>query len=312
MDRPIHCPIETAMLDLNDFFYFVHVIDRGGFTAAARSLGVPKSTLSHRVRQLESSLGVRLINRTSRQFSTTNVGKEFYHHAALTLQQAEAAESLIRQPLAEPSGTIRFTVSVPLAQFAINRMLGDFISRFPKINLVQYATDDYVDIVAENYDLAIRAHSEPLPESTLVGRSLAPAPWYLFASASYLDRAGTPRSPEELPRHGALFMMRGGAPQWQMRHRRKRSVAVPIEPRLSSNDMVALKQSACAGLGIVALPSYVCRAEMQTGELTRVLPDWVAGDSTLTALIPFRRGMLPSIRAFVDFISAEFPKVISS
>jgi DNA-binding transcriptional LysR family regulator len=169
-----------------------------------------------------------------------------------------------------------------------------------------------VDIVAENYDLAVRAHTEPLPDSTLVGRNLTPAPWYLFASPSYLDRAGTPRSPEELPRHGALFMMRGGAsPQWQMRHRRKRDVVVPVEPRLSSNDMVALKRSACAGLGIVALPGYVCRTEVQTGELARVLPEWQAGDSTLTALTPFRRGMLPSVRAFVDFISIEFPKVIS-
>jgi DNA-binding transcriptional LysR family regulator len=300
------------MLDLNDFYYFVQVIDRGGFTAAARGLGVPKSTLSHRVRQLENSLGVRLINRTSRQFSTTNVGQEFYRHAASMLERAEAAENAIRHRLAEPSGTVRFTVSVPAAQFAMSRILPDFINRFPKINLVQYATDDYVDIVAENYDLAIRAHSEPLPDSTLVRRKLAPAPWYLFASPSYLDRAGTPRSPQELPRHSTLCMMRGGVtPQWQMRHQRRRDVPVAVEPRLCGNDMVTLKRSACAGLGIIALPGYVCRAEMQSGELTRVLPDWVAGDSTLTALIPFRRGMLPSVRAFVDFISAEFHKVIS-
>jgi DNA-binding transcriptional LysR family regulator len=300
------------MLDLNDFFYFVQVVDRRGFTSAGRSLGVPKSTLSHRIRQLESRLGVRLINRTSRQFSTTNVGKEFYHHATLMLAQAEAAENAIRHRLAEPSGTIRFTVSVPIAQFAMGGMLPDFMSRFPKIDLVQYATDDYVDIVAENYDLAVRAHSDPLPDSTLVRRELAPAPWYLFAAPSYLDRAGSPRSPEELSRHATLYMMRGShQPTWQMRHRRKRDVVVPVEPRFSSNDLVALKRSACAGFGIVALPGYVCRAEVETGELTRVLPDWLAGDSTLTALIPFRRGMLPSVRAFVDFIGAEFPKAIS-
>jgi DNA-binding transcriptional LysR family regulator len=300
------------MLDLNDFFYFVQVVDRGGFTAASRSLGVPKSTLSHRLRALEASLGVRLINRTSRRFSTTDIGNEFYRHAASMLAQAAAAESAVRQRLAEPSGTIRFTTAVATAQFAMKEMLPEFIRRFPKVNVVQHATDDYVDIVAESYDLAIRAHGEPLPDSTLVQRTLAPAPWFLFAGPSYLDRTGVPQSPEELARHSALFMMRRGVPLcWQMRHATKREVVVPVEPRLSSDDMVVLKQSARVGLGIVALPGYVCRADVEAGELQRVLPGWTAGDSTLTVLVPFRQGMLPSVRAFVDFISAELPKVVA-
>jgi len=300
------------MLDLNDFFYFVQIVDRGGFTAASRSLGVPKSTLSHRIRALEASLGVRLINRTSRRFSTTDVGNEFYRHAVSMLAQADAAENAVRRRLAEPSGTIRFTTAVATAQFAMKDILPEFIRRFPKVKVVQHATDGYVDIVGENYDLAIRAHTDPLPDSTLVQRTLAPAPWFLFAGPSYLDRAGTPQSPKELAHHSALFMMRRGvAPQWQMRHPTKREVVVPLEPRLSSDDMVVLKQSACVGLGIVALPGYVCRDDVQAGELRRVLADWTAGDSTLTALVPFRRGMLPSVRAFVDFISAELPKVVA-
>jgi DNA-binding transcriptional LysR family regulator len=300
------------MLDLNDFYYFVQIVDRGGFTAASRSLSVPKSTLSHRIRALEASLGVRLLNRTSRQFSATDVGNEFYRHAVSMLAQADAAESAVRQRLAEPSGTIRFTTTVATAQFAMKEMLPAFISRFPKVRVVQHATDGYVDIVGENYDLAIRAHTDPLPDSTLVQRTLAPAPWFLFAGPSYLDRAGTPRSPDELARHSALAMIRRGVePQWQMRHPTRREVVVAIEPRLASDDIVVLKQSARAGLGIVALPGYVCRDDVQTGELQRVLPDWTAGDSTLTALIPFRQGMLPSVRAFVDFISAELPKVVT-
>src|ERR1700722_18563148 len=147
------------MLDLNDFHYFVQIVDRGGFTAASRSLGVPKSTLSHRMQQFESSLGVRLINRTARRFSTTDVGNEFYRHAVAMLAQADSAENAVRRRLSEPSGTIPFTTAVGTGQFAMKEMLPDFISRFPKDNAVQAATDGYVDIVAANYDVAIRAHS---------------------------------------------------------------------------------------------------------------------------------------------------------
>jgi len=301
------------MLDLNDFYYFVQIVDRGGFAAASQSLGVPKSTLSHRMQLLESGLGVRLINRSSRRLSPTNIGKEFYRQATLMIQQAEAAEHTVRQHLIEPSGTIRFTTSVPIAQFALKQILPEFISRFPKVNVVQYATNDFVDIVAENYDLALRGHFCALPDSALVQRPLTSVPWFLFASPSYLDRAGTPRTPDELKDHDTLFVTRGNAPlQWVLRHPQKGDMVLPVAPRLSSNDMVVLKQSACVGLGLVALPEFMCRSEVQTGTLIQLLPEWVAAQSTLTALIPFRRGILPSVRAFVDFIGIELPKMILS
>ena len=167
------------MLDLNDFYYFVQVVDRGGFTAAGRTLRVPKSTLSHRIQQLEAELGVRLLNRTSRRFGMTDAGGEFYRHAVAMLQQAEQAETAIRHRLTEPTGTVRFTAGVATAQFAMRDMVADFLVRFPKVNVVGHATDQTVDIVGENFDVAIRAHSTPLPDSTLVQRTLAPAPWFL-------------------------------------------------------------------------------------------------------------------------------------
>ena len=223
------------MLDLNDFFYFVQVVDRGGFTAAGRTLRIPKSTLSHRIQQLETNLGVRLLNRTSRRFGVTDAGGEFYRHAVTMLRAAELAETAIRHRLNEPTGTVRCTVAVATMQFAMPGLVADFLVRHPKVNVVAHATDQYVDIVGENFDVAIRAHSDPLPNSTLVQRTLTPAPWFLFAGAAYVDANGPLDSPHDLAKHPSLFMMRTGvSPIWRLRragHRRE-EVVVPLTPRL--------------------------------------------------------------------------------
>jgi DNA-binding transcriptional LysR family regulator len=302
------------MLDFNDFYYFVQVVDRGGFTAAGRTLRIPKSTLSHRIQQLEANLGVRLLNRTSRRFGMTDAGEEFYRHAVPMLREAELAETAIRHRLNEPTGTVRCTAAVATMQFAMRDIVPDFLLRYPKVHVVAHATDQNVDIVGENYDVAIRAHSDPLPNSTLVQRTLTPAPWLLFAGSAYLDAHGEPQTPKELQKHASLFMMRTGvAPVWRLRRAGQAKAAeavIRLTPRLLSDDMIGLKQAATAGLGIVALPGYVCREDVRSGALRRVLPAWLAGDSTLTALIPYRQGLLPSVRVFIDHLAAEFPKAV--
>jgi DNA-binding transcriptional LysR family regulator len=302
-----------TVLDFNDFFYFVQVVDRGGFTAAGRTLRIPKSTLSHRMQQLEASLGVRLLNRTSRRFGMTDAGEEFYRHATAMLREAELAETAIRYRLKEPTGTIRCTAAVATMQFAMRDIVPAFLLRYPKVHLVTHATDQNVDIVGENYDVAIRAHSDPLPDSTLVQRTLTPAPWLLFAGSAYLDDHGEPQTPKDLQKHASLFMMRTGvAPAWRLRHagKTKADVVIRLTPRLLSDDMIGLKRAAIAGLGIVALPGYVCREDVRSRALRQVLPAWFAGDSTITALIPYRQGLLPSVRVFIDHLAAEFPKAV--
>jgi DNA-binding transcriptional LysR family regulator len=299
------------VLDLNDFFYFVQVVDRSGFTAAGRMLRIPKSTLSHRIQRLETELGVRLLNRTSRRFAMTDAGEEFYRHAVVMLHDAELAESAIRHRLTEPTGTVRCTAAMATMQFAMRDIVADFLLRYPKVNVVAHATDRNVDIVGENYDVAIRAHSDPLPDSTLVQRALTPAPWLLFAGSAYLDANEAPKTPEDLRNHPSLFMMRTGvSPVWRLRRSSgaEDEVVMPLTPRLLCDDMIVLKQAAIAGLGVVALPGYVCREDVRLGALRQVLPAWLAGDSTITALIPYRRGLLPSVRVFIDHLSAELPK----
>src|SRR6202008_4232409 len=134
------------MLDFNDFFYFVQIVDRGGFTAAGRTLRIPKSTLSHRIQQLETNLGVRLLNRTSRRFGVTDAGGEFYRHAVAMLREAEHAETAIRHRLSEPIGTVRFTAGIATMQFAMRDMVASFLVRYPKVNLIARATDEMIDI----------------------------------------------------------------------------------------------------------------------------------------------------------------------
>jgi DNA-binding transcriptional LysR family regulator len=305
--------MRSRVLDLNDFFYFVQVVDRGGFTAAGRTLRIPKSTLSHRIQQLETKLGVRLLSRTSRRFAMTDAGEEFYRHAVAMLREAELAETAIRHRLSEPTGTLRCTAAMATMQFAMRDMVAAFLVRYPKINVVAHATDENVDIVGENYDVAIRAHSDPLPDSTLVQRRLTPAPWFLFAGSAYLDANGAPQTPKDLRSHPSLFMMRTGvAPVWRLRHssKSKSEVVMRLAPRLLSDDMLSLKQAAIAGLGVVALPGYVCREDVRSGALRRVLPTWLPDDSTITALVPYRQGLLPSVRAFLDHLAAEFPKAV--
>ena len=274
---------------------------------------MPKSTLSHRIRKLETNLGVRLINRTSRRFGMTDAGQEFYRHAVAMLHQAEQAETAIRHRLSEPTGIVRCTAGVATMQFAMREIVADFLVRYPKVNVVAHATDRYVDIVGENYDVAVRAHSDPLRDSTLVQRTLAPAPWFFFAGTACFDADDEPQTPQDLRKCPSLFMMRTGVPPvWRLRHssKAKSEVVVPLTPRLLSDDMIALKQAAIAGLGVVALPGYVCREEVRSGALRRVLPAWLAGNSTFTALVAYRQGLLPSVRVFVDYLAAELPKAI--
>jgi len=158
-----------------------------GLRLLGRTLRIPKSTLSHRIQALETGLGVRLLNRSSRRFAITDAGEEFYRHALAMLREAELAETAMRHRLSEPTGTLRCTAAMATMQFAMRHMIADFLLRYPKVNLVAHATDQNVDIVGENYDVAIRAHSDPLPDSTLVQRTLTPAPWFLFVGSAYLD-----------------------------------------------------------------------------------------------------------------------------
>lgn len=302
------------MIDLNDFRYFVEVVERGGFSAASRALQRPTSTISYRIQQLERALGLTLLARTSRAVATTEAGEEFYRHATAVIDRANEAEGVMRGRSLEPIGIVRYSVAIDVAHFAMAEMLGRFMRRYPGITLVQHVSNAAVDIVADRYDLAIRAHSDPLPDSQLVQRPLAlDVPWHLFAAPDLVARAGPFLSPGDLETVDTLFMTRGPVePVWRMiaEADRSRVADISLRPHILGNCMQTLKQAAEEGVGIVALPAYICRAEVASGRLARVLPDWRAGESRITALMPHRRGMTAATRAFIDHIAAEFPHAL--
>ena len=228
------------MLDLNDHHYFVQAVDHGGFAAAGRALDVPKSTLSRRVIELESRLGVRLIERTSRSFVVTDVGAEFYRHAKAMLIEAEAAEDAVQRRLAEPSGTVRLTCSFGMARH-VSEVLGRFLTDHPKVDLVQFTTNKNVDLVEEGFDIGLRGHSAPLPDSNLVQRRITDTPWQAYAAPGYLERSGPLNDPADIAHHATLALGSGSQqPSWEF-HRHGERRRVQITPRLQSSDMDTLR-----------------------------------------------------------------------
>jgi len=290
------------MRNLNDFIIFAHVVDHRGFAPAARVLNVPKSTLSKRVAELEKMLGVRLINRTSRRFTVTEIGEDFYRHAAAMLIEAEAAEAVVKGRLAEPSGTVRITASVPTAQMTLSGLLPQLALAYPKMRVVLHATDRFVDLIQEGFDIAVRDHFAPLPDSGLVQRRVASEVIWLVAAPGYLARRGTPAEPADVDDHDGLLtsLVSDG---WTLRNADDATISLKPQPRFVADESRVLLEAALSGLGITALPRKLCHAEIDNGSLVRVLPDWQAGLVTTTLLMPHRRGQLPSVRAVVDFIA---------
>ena len=292
------------MLNLNDVIVFVQVVDHGGFAAAGRALGIPKSTLNKRLSELEKAIGVRLVQRTSRSFAVTEIGRDFYRHAAAMLIEAEAAEHVVKGRLAEPSGTVRITTSLPIAQFRLAALLPRIAVSYPKIRIVLDASDRFVDIVQEGFDIAIRNHFAPLPDSELVQRRLYFEPTWLVASADYLRDKGVPVRPEDV---GGLdgLMASPSETVWKLQDGQGAVAEVKPSPRYVANETVCLLEAARAGLGVACLAGSFCTPLIAAGALVRILPDWTAGGVATTLLMPHRRGQLPSVRVVADLLIAE-------
>lgn len=288
-------------MNLNDLQFFVQAVENGSFAAAGRRLGVPKSTVSKRVGELEARLGARLIHRTSRSFSLTDLGRDFFEHARASVIEAENAENIVRTRLGEPVGTVRLTTSVPTAQFTLAPHLDAFSERYPKVLLSLHVTDRFVDIVQEGFDIAIRSHQQPLPDSALVQRRMAVHDFYVVAAPGYVERHGMPAGPGDLANHRAIVSSPAET-SWRL-HAPDGSIdEAPVTPVLAADEPFVLLKAAASGIGVTCLPTSVCRGAIEDGRLVRLLPGWTAGRITTTILIPHRRGQLPSVRAVVDFL----------
>ncbi|NLS01502.1 LysR family transcriptional regulator [Rhizobium sp. P38BS-XIX] len=302
------------MIDMNDFRYFVTIVDRGGFTSAGQALGLPTSTLSYRIKQLEERLGLVLLLRTSRRLSLTEAGNEFYRHALATVENANEAEHAMRTRLSDPAGTLRYTTAPVVAQFIMPPIVNSFMSRYPKVTLVQHVANHCVDIVGERFDLAIRVHRAAVQNSNFIQTTLASIPWYLFASPAYLKRYGEVETPQDLATHQMLLFSKDSSqPRLTLSHQLTgQREEIAVAPRLLSSCMTSLKDAAKAGIGITALPAYLCGAETRSGDLAMVLPGWLADDTRLTALMPYRVGLSAAVSAFIDHLATSCQDVINN
>ena len=293
------------MQDFNDLYYFVQVVDHGGFAAAERATGLQKSKLSRRIQQLEDRLGVRLLNRSSRRFSVTEIGREYYDRCVAMLVEAEAADRVIAQVRAEPRGVIRVACPVTLINIQFGALFARFLAAYPDIELHLESTNRRVDVIAEGFDVAIRVRFPPLEPSDLVMRRLDTSTHCLVASPA-LMAGRTIKSPADL---GSMPSLASGQARteyhWQLEHTDGGTANVTHSPRLVTDDMTALREAAVAGVGIVQLPTILIGRAVKAGELVPVLPDWRPPAGIVHAVFPSRRGLLPSVRALLDFLADQ-------
>ncbi|MDF0752352.1 LysR substrate-binding domain-containing protein [Marinobacter sp. 71-i] len=298
------------MQDLNDLYYFVQVVEHGGFAPAGRALGVPKSKLSRRIALLEERLDTRLINRSTRRFSVTELGKEYYRHCVAMLVEAEAAQELIDRSRAEPRGCIRMSCPPGLIYFLVAPLVVQFMELYPEVKIELVATSRRVDVIKEGLDLALRVRYPPLEDSGLTMKVLSRSPQCLMASRAMLERFPRPESPEDLVHLPSIdFEQADGQHLWCLDGPDGRSVQVHHHPRLVTDDVFTLRQAAIAGLGVIKMPLIVGGRDLIEGRLVNVLPGWLPRSGIFHAVFPSRRGLLPAVRAFLDYLSEQVDEV---
>jgi DNA-binding transcriptional LysR family regulator len=301
--------LEGALQDLNDLYFFAAVVDHGGFSAAGRALGIPKSRLSKRIALLEERLGVRLLQRTTRRFVVTEVGERFHVHCRAVLEEARAAQDAVDELRAEPRGVVRVSCPVPLVQTLLAPMLPDFLKAHPKVQVRLVATNRRVDLIGEGFDVAIRVRDRLDSDATLVLRSFGQTRSLLVASADFLERHGRPQTVEQLAALPALSMFEHeGAQLWELFDGHGQRKVVEVQPRLICGDFTLLAQAAMQGCGVALLPEDYCSGFVAHGKLEIVMPEWNTAQGTLHFVYPSRRGLLPAVRSFVDFLAERLPE----
>jgi DNA-binding transcriptional LysR family regulator len=297
------------MHDLNDLFFFTQVVDKGGFTAASRALGIPKSRLSRRVAQLEERLGVRLMQRTTRRFALTEVGEIYHRHCAAMLAEATAAEEAVSHLSDRPRGTIRVSCPVKLSQMMLASLLPRFMAAHPEVRVHLEVTNRRIDLIEEGIDVAFRVRAQRPTEASLTLRMLGESRLGVVASPDFIARHGSPRHPDELIRFATLGgIAPDGRHLWYLQGPDGATLEAALLPRLVTDDMVVLREAAVAGLGITLLPVNVCCADLAAGRLELVLEDWPPLPGLVYCVFPSRRGLVPAVRRFLDFVADELPR----
>ncbi len=290
-------------LDLNLLAIYARVVEAGSFAEAARRLGISRSATSKAVAKLEKSLGARLLNRTTRHLSLTEIGAAVASCCTRMLEEVDEVERLADSLNSEPRGTLRVSASVAFGTLHVAPALADFLSAHPELRMELTITDRFVDLAEEGYDLSIRV--TPEPPLTLVARKLAPVRRQLCATPDYFKRYGLPATPADLVHHNCLDYTRSGERgHWHFigPEGSPTDISVPVTGSLHVDDDEALSQAVLGGLGLALLPTFIVGAELRTGRLQAVLSEYIPVERHVYALYLPTRHLPSKVRAFIDFL----------
>lgn len=289
-------------MQIDDMLVFAEVVDKGGFTAAGEALGRPKSNISRVVSRLERDLGAKLLERTTRKHTLTEIGAIYYRHIVRIKEEIDSANATVENLTATPKGYLRVCVSTTVGQHLITDQLADFAATYPDIEIDLRLTNRRVDLIEEGFDIVIRVG--PSPDSNLVAKPMCTQAVLFYASPDYLKSTDKPLiQPEDLIHHQCLYMNAiNEKPRWSFQCNGD-SITVDFKPFLRCDDFHTLKQLAIKGLGITQLPEYMCYEHLKVGELITVLDGWVGATADFNMLVPSRQGITPKVRAFLDYFS---------
>lgn len=284
-------------MDFNEAAVFVRVVQAGSFSAAARQLGLPTSTVSTRVARLERRLGVTLLQRTTRRLHLTEAGSLYFEHASTGLGYLMEAEAALDEARQQPQGTLKMTAPADLGDALLGHLLAETQARYPALSLELWLTERYVDLVAEGVDVAIRMGE--LRDSSLIAKSLGTIQWALFASPAYLQQAAPINSPVELAQHPCVQFTPMGRHHWELQ-RGTNEIRVPLPGQVLVNNIGVVKTMVESGQGVALLPTFICQAAVRQAGLQRLLPEWRGQADAVHLVYPKQRFMPPKLRGFID------------
>ena len=293
------------MRDLNELYFFAEVVDHGGFTAAAAALRIPKSRLSRHIAQLEARHGSGvLLNRTTRRVTLTEAGRLYHRHCRDLLASANAADEAAESLRSEPSGLIKVAAPLGIADRDLSPIIPGFLAKYPKIRLNLVITGRRVDLAADGFDLALRVRLPGDEEPHLVTRRFGVADASLVATPRFLKRHPAIQHPHDLEKLPIVGMANAdGLVRWPLLGRSGERLNLALTPRLAADHFSVLRDAALNHVGLTYLPDLYCRDEIRDGRFVPVLPEWSKPSATVQAVYLSHRGMLPSVRAFIDHLA---------
>jgi DNA-binding transcriptional LysR family regulator len=289
-------------MDLNDIVVFTKVVETKSFTGAAEALGLPKSTVSRKLAQLEERLGVRLVQRTTRKLALTDIGEAYYERCARIVADVAQAEQLVTDMQATPRGRVRVTAPIDLSTKYLGSIIAAFLAKHPDVFVELEATDRLVDLIEEGFDVAVRFG--PLPESTLIARRLCSTGGILCASPEYIARRGLPATAEQLEEHDRLLFTPSRSTQsWPLVDNAGNTVYEFGRPaRFASNNIGAVYSAVREGTGIAILSEFQVACDVHNGTLIHVLPEWKGRDFDVHAVYPARQNLPPRMALFLEHL----------